>query len=232
MQDPLEDGPGEVWKDVPGFKGVYQVSSLGRVKSLPRKCGRGKHRRAVPGRIMRIVPHVRDGVVEFASVRLQSPRGFTRQVSITRLVLMVFKGRPPHRGAIALTRDGDPLNPAISNLYWGTFRQAAQRAVRRKKASPSTKGSASSAFTEVCARASKVYRAALKLKLEVRYERSGWFSICSPGGEVLRRLRANALEDSLRLLAGGLERKLDEEGRFVGTARLEHSDLPAGLAGQ
>ena len=25
----------EVWKDVPGYEGLYQVSNLGRVKSLP-----------------------------------------------------------------------------------------------------------------------------------------------------------------------------------------------------
>ena len=27
----------EIWKDVIGYEGVYQVSNLGRVKSLPRK---------------------------------------------------------------------------------------------------------------------------------------------------------------------------------------------------
>lgn len=27
----------EVWKDIPGYEGLYQVSNLGRVKSLPRK---------------------------------------------------------------------------------------------------------------------------------------------------------------------------------------------------
>ena len=28
----------EIWKDVTGFEGLYQVSNLGRVKSLERKC--------------------------------------------------------------------------------------------------------------------------------------------------------------------------------------------------
>lgn len=27
----------EVWKDIPGYEGLYQISNLGRVKSLPRK---------------------------------------------------------------------------------------------------------------------------------------------------------------------------------------------------
>ena len=26
----------EVWRDIPGYEGAYQVSSLGRVRSLPR----------------------------------------------------------------------------------------------------------------------------------------------------------------------------------------------------
>lgn len=32
----LTDLPGEIWKDVPGFEGSYQASSLGRVRSLDR----------------------------------------------------------------------------------------------------------------------------------------------------------------------------------------------------
>lgn len=27
----------EVWKDIPDYEGLYQISNLGRVKSLPRK---------------------------------------------------------------------------------------------------------------------------------------------------------------------------------------------------
>lgn len=33
----VEDLPGELWKDIPGFENLYQVSSLGRVKSLPKR---------------------------------------------------------------------------------------------------------------------------------------------------------------------------------------------------
>lgn len=32
----LEDLPNEIWKDVVGYEGLYQVSNLGRVKSLDR----------------------------------------------------------------------------------------------------------------------------------------------------------------------------------------------------
>lgn len=32
----------EIWKDIPGFEGLYQVSNLGRVKSLQRVITREK----------------------------------------------------------------------------------------------------------------------------------------------------------------------------------------------
>ena len=32
----------EIWRDIPGYEGLYQVSDLGRVKSLPRVTTRGE----------------------------------------------------------------------------------------------------------------------------------------------------------------------------------------------
>ena len=32
---------GEIWKDIPNYEGIYQVSNLGRVKSKPRKGTKG-----------------------------------------------------------------------------------------------------------------------------------------------------------------------------------------------
>ena len=33
----LEDIDGEVWKDIPEYEGLYQISDLGRVKALERR---------------------------------------------------------------------------------------------------------------------------------------------------------------------------------------------------
>lgn len=33
----LEDIQGEIWKDIPGYENSYQISNMGRVKSLPKK---------------------------------------------------------------------------------------------------------------------------------------------------------------------------------------------------
>jgi hypothetical protein len=38
----LKDIPGEIWKDIEGFEGYYQVSNMGRVKSLEREVWNGR----------------------------------------------------------------------------------------------------------------------------------------------------------------------------------------------
>ena len=50
MQEQHYDvGPVEIWADIKGYEGRYQVSTLGRIKSLPRN-RRGKKGADVPMR--------------------------------------------------------------------------------------------------------------------------------------------------------------------------------------
>ncbi|QEM09126.1 NUMOD4 domain-containing protein [Mucilaginibacter rubeus] len=54
----LADLPGEIWKDVPGFEGSYQASSLGRVKSLDRTVPHPQlYKQFVKGRILKQSVH-------------------------------------------------------------------------------------------------------------------------------------------------------------------------------
>lgn len=43
----------EIWKDIPGYEGLYQASSLGRVKSLSRKVWGGKGFYVIPNRVLK-----------------------------------------------------------------------------------------------------------------------------------------------------------------------------------
>ena len=47
----------EVWKDIKGYEGEYQVSNLGRVKSLPKKKGNGIGYMTVPTVLKPTVNH-------------------------------------------------------------------------------------------------------------------------------------------------------------------------------
>jgi len=44
----------EIWKDIPGYEGLYQVSNLGRVKSLDREVSNGKSTRLIKQRILKL----------------------------------------------------------------------------------------------------------------------------------------------------------------------------------
>ena len=77
----------ETWKDIPGFEGIYQVSDLGRVKSLERKLTAGPGVRILPESILK--PMVdRYG---YLCVNLYKNRKYKTK-KIHRLVMLSFVG--------------------------------------------------------------------------------------------------------------------------------------------
>ncbi len=105
----------EIWKSIVGFDGLYEVSNLGRVRSLDRsvkhKWGGGQF---IKGRVLRPGIH-RDGHVIYglhSLGRCETKRGGP-------LVLEAFVGPRPN-GFEACHNDGNPANDALSNLRWGT----------------------------------------------------------------------------------------------------------------
>ena len=96
MQEPqCVDGSVEMWADIQGYEGRYQVSTLGRVKSLAR-FRRGKNNGLVPmpERIMRLTPKKDTGRTKpYVEVRLRdgSPRNVRcKSFLVHRLVAHAF----------------------------------------------------------------------------------------------------------------------------------------------
>ena len=109
----------EVWKDIPGYEGAYQVSSLGRVRSLEREVHRrlcGKDSVSLrPGRVLRQSPN-RTG---YMRVALRKDGG-TRTHEVQTLVALAFLG-PRHKWDEQVRHlDGDRKNNAAENLAYGT----------------------------------------------------------------------------------------------------------------
>lgn len=102
----------ETWLPVVGFEGLYEVSDLGRVRSMPRAAGKS-HRGQ---RVLKLFPDP-DGY----SLATLSKAGKQRQRRVHQLVLEAFVGPAPD-GAISLHRDGTRANNVPSNLRWGTHR--------------------------------------------------------------------------------------------------------------
>lgn len=102
---------GEKWLPVPGYEGIYEVSDLGRVRSLDRLDSLGRLR---PGLELR--PRVDRG----GYLLIHAGGKPRRTLRVHRLVLLAFVGPPPEGADEALHGDGDPSNNALPNLRWGT----------------------------------------------------------------------------------------------------------------
>lgn len=101
----------EIWKPIVGYEGSYEVSNLGRVKSLTRVTDRGRKWR---GRMMTPYP-MRNGYLIVTLWR----NGRQRTQLVHRLVLAAFVG-PPKGGQEGLHRDGNQTNNTLVNLAWGS----------------------------------------------------------------------------------------------------------------
>ena len=102
----------EVWKDIAGYEGRYQVSSLGRVKSLPNQVRKSKL----------ILKQSRHKTAGHCLVNLTSSEGGTwkqRVHWVHRLVLEAFVGPCPE-GMEGCHNDGNPENNVLGNLRWDT----------------------------------------------------------------------------------------------------------------
>ena len=104
----------EVWKPVIGYEGIYEVSNMGRVKSLGRtarsKCDSA---RLVPERILRPCANRRG----YLNVRL-SKNGVEKHLYVHRLVAEAFI---PNDNILATTvnhMDEDKTNNCVDNLEW------------------------------------------------------------------------------------------------------------------
>ena len=109
----------EIWKDIPGYEGRYQASTLGRIKNIERKV-RGRNRytgaefyRTVPECVLRPGRYCSSGHV---SVVLEHG-GNGKPVH--QLVMKTFIGEPPEKCEV-LHYDGDPTNNKLDNLRYGS----------------------------------------------------------------------------------------------------------------
>lgn len=114
----MSDEP-EEWRPVVGYEGQYEVSSLGRVRSLDREIEiYQKNRYLVQRRRGNFLKLSISAVGAYRRVTLQRD-GKGRLKQVHRLVLEAFIG-PPGHGEQAAHNDGDSSNNAAGNLRWAT----------------------------------------------------------------------------------------------------------------
>lgn len=102
----------EIWKDVVGYEGYYQVSNKGNVKTVERTVKFGKQIRTVSEKIREQVPDKRG----YFTVIL-SKDNKVKNAKVHRLVAESFIPNPSHLPEVN-HKDEDKQNNDVSNLEW------------------------------------------------------------------------------------------------------------------
>lgn len=95
----------ERWKDIKEYKGLYQVSSLGRVRSLPRNTTKGGI--------------IKGNKSRFYQSLCLSKNGYIKSYAIHRLVAITFIKNSDNKPYVN-HKDGNKFNNRVDNLEWTT----------------------------------------------------------------------------------------------------------------
>lgn len=122
----------EIWKDIGGYEGMYQVSSFGRVKSLERKSQNTKR-------------HIKEHFIK----QFDDTNGYLRfsmfknkkkvTLSIHRIVAETFIPNPNNYPCVN-HKDGNKQNNCIENLEWCTYKYNTEHAWKTGLAKPKYNG--------------------------------------------------------------------------------------------
>jgi hypothetical protein len=102
----------EIWKDILGEEGRYQVSNFGRVRSLDRKT---KHKdgkvTSHKGKILKLGSNPKGYVIAYLSYKVKT---------VHRLVMLAFNRIENAHQLQINHKDGDKTNNTLNNLEWVT----------------------------------------------------------------------------------------------------------------
>lgn len=113
----------EIWKDIPDYEGIYQVSNYGNVKTLKRTVKSSVGYRVIRERLLR--PHLCAG---YKTVALRK-NNQARTTLIHILVAKCFIANPDNKRTVN-HKDGIKTNSHVDNLEWATHSENNAHAYR------------------------------------------------------------------------------------------------------
>lgn len=116
----------EIWKDVKGYEGLYQISNLGRTKCLPKMTWNG-HKYI---KREEVISKISDKN-KYKHIALNKD-GKTKSTSVHRLVALHFIPNP-HNKPMVDHIDGNKGNNRVDNLRWVTNQENVKNQITLKK---------------------------------------------------------------------------------------------------
>lgn len=113
----------EVFKDIPGYEGLYQISNLGNVKALSTRKMRGQYFQLRPEIILK--PSIKNN--GYLQVTLHNSIGHKKFISVHCLVAICFIPNPKNKSTVN-HKDGNKINNIYSNLEWATHKDQVEHA--------------------------------------------------------------------------------------------------------
>ena len=119
----------EIWKDIEGYEGIYQVSNIGRIKSFDRMVSNKGKPYIIKGKIM--AQYVRrsknlkqgDGYFAVGLRKEKKQKGYF----VHRIIALAFIPNPLNKPTVN-HKDGNKLNNNINNLEWATHQENTKHA--------------------------------------------------------------------------------------------------------
>ena len=119
----------EIWKDVVGYEGLYEVSDLGRVRSKDRVTIQNNNGKYTSTKYKGKMLKGRSDPRGYIRVHI-SKDGKSKAVSIHRIVASAFCDKP--EGCDIVNHlDNDPSNNFANNLEWTTYKGNMQWATKQ-----------------------------------------------------------------------------------------------------
>lgn len=109
----------EIWRDVPGYEGLYKISNYGRIKALTK----------LQGYIMRSERILNPRLIKGYYVAHLCKNGIAKNILVHRIVAECFIDNPDSLPVVNHI-DGNKQNNNVNNLEWVTYSENTKHAFK------------------------------------------------------------------------------------------------------